>query len=72
MLMLKTWTVLAGAKIKSFLSKENGEVNFVAMIILIAIAILIAVAFRDQIGALVTKLLGNISSGADKATGGSI
>ena len=44
------------AKLGRFIKDERGEVNIVATIILLGIAVLLAVAFRKQIGVLVTEI----------------
>ena len=44
------------AKLGRFIKDERGEVNIVATIILLGIAVLLAVAFREQIGELVDKI----------------
>lgn len=44
------------AKLGRFIKDERGEVNIVATIILLGIAVLLAVAFRKQIGGLVTEI----------------
>ncbi len=49
------------------LKEEAGEVNIVAMVILIGIAVLLALIFRDSIERLVTSLLNNIESSAQQA-----
>lgn len=49
------------AKLGRFIKDERGEVNIVATIILLGIAVLLAVAFRNQIGGLVDKIFSAIS-----------
>lgn len=46
---------------------EDGDVNIISIVILIGIAVLLAAVFKDQIGQLLTNLLSNITSGAEKA-----
>lgn len=48
--------VAAQTKINYFLKKEKGAVDVVAIVILIAVAIGLAVIFKDRIGELLTKM----------------
>ena len=50
-----------------FFHKENGEVNIVAIVVLIGIAVLLAIFFKDQIGNLLKSMFGTIENGADGA-----
>lgn len=60
-----TWMAAkAKQKFREFLLEESGEVNIVAMVILIAIAVMLAIFFRDQIGNLINMLFGNIKDSA--------
>ena len=52
-------------KIKKFFTKENGEVNIIAMVILIAIAVGLAIIFRNQIAGVVKKLFADINDKTD-------
>ena len=56
------------AKLGRFIKDERGEVNIVATIILLGIAVLLAVAFREQIGELVDKIFTKISGKGEKLT----
>jgi flagellin-like protein len=58
------------AKLGRFIKDERGEVNIVATIILLGIAVLLAVAFRNQIGGLVTKIFNAISGKEKELTKG--
>jgi len=49
------------AKLGRFIKDERGEVNIVATIILLGIAVLLAVFFREQIGKLVSDIFTKIS-----------
>jgi flagellin-like protein len=55
-------------KLGRFIKDERGEVNIVATIILLGIAVLLAVAFREQIGELVDKIFTKISGKGEKLT----
>lgn len=48
-------------KLERFIKNERGEVNIVATIILLGIAVLLAVFFRNQIGDLVSDIFSAIS-----------
>lgn len=48
--------------INKFLYDEEGDVNIITMVILIAIAVALAALFRTRIIKLVTDLLSNIDS----------
>ncbi len=60
----------AKMKLRKFFSDETGEVNIVAIVVLIGIAVLLALIFKDQITALLNRLFGTISDNANKAVGG--
>lgn len=53
---------------KNFWKDEQGDVNIVSIVILIGIAVLLAVLFKDQIGDLVTGMFGDINDNADGLT----
>lgn len=57
-------------KIQSFFTKEDGEVNIVAIVVLIGIAVLLALIFKEQIEKLLTTLFGTIEQNANEAVGG--
>ena len=52
--------LMAQMKIREFLADEKGEVNIVAMVVLIGIALLLAIVFKDAIGGLLKDLLKTI------------
>jgi flagellin-like protein len=56
------------AKLGRFIKDERGEVNIVATIILLGIAVLLAVAFREQIGELVNDIFTKISGKGEELT----
>lgn len=62
---VKQYAAMARAKVRSFFVKENGEVNIIAMVILIVIAIGLAVLFRNQISTLVHNLFEQIRGKTD-------
>lgn len=57
----------AGMKLREFFSKEDGEVNIVAIVILIGIAVLLAVIFKGHISNLLNTLFKTIESNATNA-----
>ena len=59
---------MAKMRLRAFMTKENGEVNIIAMVILIAIAVLLAVLFRKQIGNLISNLFKSINDNVGKVT----
>ena len=61
---------LAKMKLRSFFSDEKGEVNIVAIVVLIGIAVLLALIFKDQIEGLLETLFGTITENANDAVGG--
>lgn len=56
-----------GAKVNGFIRKEDGEVNIVAIIVLIGIAILLALIFKDRIAQLINSMFDTIDSNAQNA-----
>lgn len=55
--------------IQMFLFDEQGDVNIVSMVVLIAIAVILAILFRNQIEAILKGLFQNIQSSINEATG---
>lgn len=53
------------------LKEESGEVNIVAIVVLIGIAVLLAIFFRGQIQNLLNSLFGTINNSATNAISGS-
>lgn len=64
---LLTLKAVAGAKLYNFFHDEKGEVNIVATVVLIGIAVLLAVIFKGQIANLINKLMGTITNNAENA-----
>lgn len=67
---LDTLLFMAKYKLKTFLTDENGDVNIVSMVVLIGIAVLLAIVFRDAISNLIESLLNTISDNATNAVNG--
>lgn len=61
---------MAKYKMHAFLTDEDGDVNIVSMVVLIGIAVLLAIVFRDAIKTLITNLLATISGNATDAVNG--
>lgn len=61
---------MAKMKLRKFFSDEKGEVNIVAIVVLIGIAVLLALIFKDQIEGLLETLFGTITQNANDAVGG--
>ena len=66
---LKLYAMTAAAKAKSFFSRDEGEVNVVAIVVLIGIAVLLAIIFRDNIEKLLKTLFTQVNDNASKAVG---
>lgn len=67
---LDTLLFMAKYKMNAFLTDENGDVNIVSMVVLIGIAVLLAIVFRDAITNLIKSLLNTISGNATNAVNG--
>lgn len=65
--MLMTFIMQVQFKIENFFKKEDGEVNIIAIIVLIGIAILLALIFKDRIAALINSLFDTIDQNANNA-----
>ena len=61
LLMAKLWIE---AKFNRFLRDEKGEVNIVAIVVLIGIAVALAIIFRKAIVGLINDLLDKITGNA--------
>jgi len=62
--MLDSLWFTAKARVQAFLTDEKGDVNIVSMVVLIGVAVLLAIVFKDQIGGLVKNLLATITNNA--------
>ncbi len=67
---LMVFGAIAKMKLKRLFSDEKGEVNIVAIVVLIGIAVLLALTFKTQIEGLLETLFGTISENANNAVGG--
>lgn len=62
---------IAKMKLRKLFSDEKGEVNIVAIVVLIGIAVLLALIFKTQIERLLENLFGTITKSAQNAVGAS-
>ena len=67
---IKMFGVFAQLKLREIFTNEKGEVNIVAIVILIGIAVALALIFRKQIESLITTLLDTITNKATDAVNG--
>ena len=61
---LMTYKNLIGAKVRNFVRNERGDVNIVSIVVLIGVAVILAILFKDAIGDLLTSLLQTIQGNA--------
>lgn len=54
-------------KVNEFISDERGEVNIVAIVVLIGIAVILALIFKEQIIKLLETLFASITKSATEA-----
>lgn len=59
------WKEAAVRKVKDAFTDETGDVNVVAIVVLIGIAVGLALFFKDEIVKLLGTLFGKIQSGTD-------
>ncbi|MBO5447951.1 MAG: flagellin-like protein [Ruminococcus sp.] len=64
---INEWSIMAYVKMMNALSKEEGEVNIVATVLLIGVAVLLAIIFRGHIENLLESLFGTIENNAANA-----
>ncbi len=57
-------------KLKAFFTKEDGAVDIVAIVVLIGIAVLLALVFKDRLQTLLETLFGTITDSATSAVSG--
>ena len=67
MIKFYAWMLQAKAKVQEFFEKENGDVNVVSIVVLIGVAVLLAIIFKDAITDLIDKLFATISKNASDA-----
>ncbi|MDY4112424.1 MAG: Flp1 family type IVb pilin [Roseburia sp.] len=57
----------ARAAAKKFFTNERGDVNVVAIVVLIAVAVVLALLLKDQLKTLITDMIGKITNKAGTA-----
>lgn len=67
MMLLQMWMLQAKMKLQQFCKKENGDVNVVSIVVLIGIAVLLAILFKNQITELIKSLFKTIQGNANNA-----
>lgn len=67
---LMMMSIVAKEKIRNLFTDEKGEVNIVAIVVLIGIAVLLALVFKDRIEILLDSLFTTIEGNATSAVGG--
>ena len=55
----------AKVKVQRALTDERGDVNVVAIVVLIAVAVMLALLLKDQLTQLITDLIGGITDKAN-------
>ena len=58
---------MARMKLRTFFNDEKGAVDIVAIVVLIGVAVLLAIIFKDAIGGLIESLLDSIKKNAEGA-----
>lgn len=71
LMMARNMAFMAKMKVMNMLSDESGDVNIVSIVVLIGIAVLLAVFFKEEIMELLQGLFDTISGTANEAVGGS-
>lgn len=56
--------------VTNFFYDEQGDVNIVSMIVLMGVAVILALVFKDKLTIIIEKLTGSVSEQADKAIKG--
>lgn len=67
---IQAFALMAKMKLRELLTDEKGEVNIVAIVVLIGIAVLLALIFKEEIEKLLRSLFGTINENAQNAVGG--
>ena len=61
--------IVLSMQVNNFLEEEKGAVDLITIVVLIGIAIVLAVVFRDKMKEILNTILGNIQSSATSAIG---
>lgn len=62
--LLKLWFM---SRFNQFIKDERGDVNIVSIVVIIGIAVVLAIIFKDAISSLIQTLLNTITGGAINA-----
>jgi hypothetical protein len=65
--MLNMFLLTLKLRAEEFFTNEDGDTNIVSMVVLIGIAVLLAIVFKDAIAKLIKDLLDAISGNASNA-----
>lgn len=65
--MMNLYLLPLKVQVKKFFTNEEGDTNIVSMVVLIGIAVLLAIVFKDAIATLIDDLLTDIGTKADGA-----
>ncbi len=65
--MLNMFLLTLKLRAEEFFTNEDGDTNIVSMVVLIGIAVLLAIVFKDAIAELIQNLLDAISGNATDA-----
>lgn len=61
---LVTFFYLLGGKLSGYAKEEKGAVDIVAIVVIIGVAVLLAIVFKDALGELIDSLFESISGNA--------
>lgn len=64
MMHLSVMASMAKAKAREIFCDETGAVDLITIVVLIGVAVLLAIVFKDAIGDLITNLLDTITKNA--------
>lgn len=66
----RLWRMSQSVKgaVKDFFTTEDGDTNFISIIVVLVIVLGLAAVFRQQIGTLVSSWWSKITTSGDKAT----
>lgn len=65
--MMNLYLLPLKVQVKKFFTNEEGDTNIVSMVVLIGIAVLLAIVFKDAIAELIDSLLTTITGNAEGA-----
>ena len=65
--LMDSAVIAAKFKMNEFLTREDGDVNVVSIVVLIGVAVTLAIVFKKQAKTLIEHLMQSITSNADGA-----